>query len=112
MLAWFNCKEVDEFADGVVADLAKRVPPSAVGSPAKKTAERLKSTNDMIFARADAFARSQRLNIYKKAHLGNRVKWALKEAGYPQDFVDALTYELVTVVTLASGARVKPRASK
>ena len=106
--SWFDCKAVDEFADGVVADLVKRVPPSAVGSPAKKAAERLRSTNDMIFARADAFARSQRLNLYKKAHLGNRVKWALREAGYPQDFIDALTYELVTVVTLASGARVKP----
>jgi hypothetical protein len=54
MLAWFDCKAVDEFADGVVADLVKRVPPSAVGSPAKKAAERLRSTNDMIFARADA----------------------------------------------------------
>src|ERR671910_504973 len=107
MLGWFNCKEVDEFADGVVADLVKRVPPSAIDAPAKKTAERLRTTNDMIFARAQTFARSQRLNLYKKAHLGNRVKWALKEAGYPQEFVEALTYELVTVVTLASGARAK-----
>jgi hypothetical protein len=108
MLAWFDCTEVDRFADGVVADLVKRVPPSSVGSAAKKAAERLKATHDMIFARADAFARSQRLNLYKKAHLGNRVKWALKEAGYPQDFVDALTYELVSVVTLAAAARAKP----
>lgn len=102
MLSWFDCKAVDEFADGVVADLTKRVPPSSVGSPAKKAVQRLRSTHDMIFARANAFARSQRLNLYKKAHLGNRVKWALKEAGYPQEFIDALTYELVTVVTLAS----------
>jgi hypothetical protein len=107
MLDWFNCKEVDEFADGVVADLVKRVPPSAIEVPAKKTAQRLRTTNDMIFARADAFARSRRLNLYKKAHLGNRVKWALREAGYPEEFVDALTYELVTVVTLASDARTK-----
>ena len=107
MLGWFNCKEVDAFADGVVADLVKRVPPAAVEVPAKKAAQRLKTTNDMIFKRAETFARSQRLNLYKKAHLGNRVKWALKEAGYPQEFVDALTYELVTVVTLASGARTR-----
>lgn len=81
MLAWFDCKEVDAFADGVVADLVKRVPPSSVGSAVKKAAERLKATHDMIFARGDAFARSQRLNLYKKAHLGNRVKWTLNEAG-------------------------------
>jgi hypothetical protein len=110
MLGWFDSKEVDAFADGVVADLVKRVPPAVVD--AKKTAERLKRTNDMIFARADSFARSKHLNVYKKARLGNRVKWALKEAGYPKEFVDALTYELVTVVALASGARTKPSASK
>jgi hypothetical protein len=108
MLGWFDCRDVDAFADAAVSDLAKRVPPSALDAPAKQTAERLKRTNDMIFSRADAFARGKRLNIYKKAHLGNRVKWALREAGYPQEFVDALTYELVTVVTLAARARAKP----
>ncbi len=104
---WFDCKEADEFADTIVADLVKRFPPSDVGVPARKAAERLKRTHDTIFARIEAFARSQQLNLYKKAHLGNRVKWALKEAGYPEEFVDALTYELVTVVTLVSGRRGK-----
>jgi hypothetical protein len=42
------------------------------------------------------------LNIYKKARLGNRVRWALREAGYAPEFTDALSYELVTVATLAS----------
>ena len=102
MLGWFNCKEVDAFADGVVADLSKRVPPSAIESPAKKTAERLYRTNDMIFTRAEAFARGACPNFYQRAHLGNRVKWALKEAGYPGEFIDALTFELVKVVTLAA----------
>jgi len=105
--SWFDCKEVDEFADTIVADLVKRFPPSDVGVPARKAAERLKRTHDTIFARIEAFARSRQLNLYKKAHLGNRVKWALKEAGYPEEFVDALTYELVTVVTLVSGRRGK-----
>jgi len=107
VIGWFDCKAVDEFADGVVADLVKRVPPPSIASVGKTTAKRLKNTNDMIFARAEAFARAQPLNLYKKAHLGNRVKWALREAGYPEDFVDALTYDLVTVITLASGARSK-----
>ena len=107
MFGWFDCTEVNAFADGVVGDLAKRVPPSAIENPAKKTAERLYRTNDMIFTRAESFARTARLNLYKKAHLGNRVKWALKEAGYPEDFIEALTYELVKVVTLASRVRQK-----
>ena len=105
--SWFDCKAVDAFADTAVADLVRRVPPPSIDSVGKNTAKRLKSTHDMIFARAEAFARTTPLNIYKKARLGNRVKWALREAGYADDFVDALTYELVTVITLASAARKK-----
>jgi len=30
------------------------------------------------------------------------VRWALREAGYAPEFTDALSYELVTVATLAS----------
>ena len=80
---------------------------TGAGVPTKKAAERLKKTHDSIFRRVEVFARTQYLNVYKKAHLGNRFKWALQEAGYPKDFVDALTYELVTVVTLASAGRKK-----
>jgi len=102
ILDWFKSKEVDDFADSIVVDLVKRLPPSAVGVPAKKAADKLRRTHDAIFARVESFARSQSLNIYKKARLGNRIKWALVEAGYPSDFVDTLTLELVTVVTLVS----------
>jgi hypothetical protein len=101
----FKTKEVDEFADSIVADLVKRLPPSGVDAPARKAAERLSKTHDVIFRRIESFARAQTLGIYKKARLGNRVKWALVEAGYPTDFVETLTFELVTVVTLVSRER-------
>jgi hypothetical protein len=105
MLGWFDVSKVDAFADAAVADLVKRVPPATMASPGKNTAQRLKSTGDAIFQRAEAFAREQPLNLYKKAHLGNRVKWALREAGYSTEFADALSYELVTVVTIAAGRK-------
>jgi hypothetical protein len=109
MLEWFNCKAVDEFADSILADLVKRVPPSGIDAPAKKAAERLRKTHDAIFGRIEAFARTHDLNIYKKSHLGNRLKWALLDAGYPSDFVDTLTLELLTVVTLVSRKRDKAK---
>jgi hypothetical protein len=100
---WFNTKDVDAIADAIVADLVQRLPPSP-GPHTRKTADRLRKTHDVIFARLEQFVRTQQLNIYKKAHLGNRVKWALREAGYSNEFTDALSYELVTVATLASRA--------
>jgi hypothetical protein len=99
---WFNCSEVDAFVDSIVAELVKRFPPEGVELPAKKATERLRRTHDVIFRRVATFASATALNLYKKAHLGNRFKWALKDAGYPDEFVDTLTNELVTVVTLSS----------
>jgi len=98
---WLNTREVDEVADAIVADLVKRLPPSP-GPHTRKTADRLKRTHDVIFARLEQFARSRKLNIYKKARLANRVRWGLREAGYAPEFTDALSYELATVATLAS----------
>lgn len=98
---WFDTKEVDEVADAIVADLVKRLPPSP-GPHTRKTADRLRKTHDVIFARLEQFALSHKLNIYKKARLANRVRWALREAGYAPEFTDALSYELATVATLAS----------
>ena len=104
---WFKVKEIDEFADSIVSDLVKRYPPSGVEGPAKKAAEKLRKTHDVIFGRIESFARTHDLNVYKKARLGNRIKWALLESAYPTDFVDTLTLELLTVVTFVSRARKK-----
>ena len=100
ILQWFNTKDVDEFARAIAAELVKRVPPSALDTHTRKAAERLRNTHDAIFARAGKFARTHELNVYKRARLGNGFRWALKEAGYPPEFVDAWTYELVTLITV------------
>lgn len=102
LLDWFNSKDVDKFADSLVAELRDRYPPSGVELPASKAIERLRRTFARMFERIDTFARSTPLNLYKKARLGNRVQWALKEAGYPAEFIDAFVRELVTHVALAS----------
>lgn len=100
---WFDVKEVDAFADSIVAELRDRYPPSGVELPAKKAMERLRKNFARLFARIDAFARTRPLGLYQKARLGNRIKWALKDAGYPEEFVEIFTRELVMHVTL--GAR-------
>lgn len=101
---WFDTAEIDELARSIAAELVKRVPPSALDAHTRKAAERLKNTHEAIFARAGKFARVHKLNIYKKARLGNQFRWALREAGYPREFVEAWTYELVTLITLNTTA--------
>jgi hypothetical protein len=105
ILNWFNTREVNELAQTIVDELLKRYPPDGKDFDLKKSTERLRKTHDSIFARVNTFARSAKLNTYKIAHLGNQTKWALKEAGYPKEFVDTFVIELVAVVTTQASKR-------
>ena len=108
MLGWFDTREVDEFADSVVAELQQRFPPSGVDLSTRKAIDRVMKNVERLGARVAEFGRARKLNVYKKARFGNRIKWALKEAQYPQLFVDVMTQELITQLTLASR---NPRSS-
>jgi hypothetical protein len=105
---WFDTKEVDAFVDSLVAELAGRLPPATAGQLAgKKAFERLTRDFGATFRRIDAFARAQPLNVYKKAHFANRVRWGLREAGYPPDFVATMTQELLVHLTVPAPKRGK-----
>jgi hypothetical protein len=105
-IAWFKSGDVDEFADSIVAELRRRFPSSGI-EPGKKAGVRIQKTHRALFSRIEAFARTADLNLYRKARLGNRVRWALADAGYPKPFVEAFTHELVAVVALAQKGRPK-----
>lgn len=104
LLQWFDTREVDELARSIAAELVKRAPPSSLEAHTKKAADRLRNTHDAIFSRAGKFARTHKLNIYTKARLGNQFRWALREAGYPREFVEAWTYEIVLLIALNASA--------
>jgi len=104
ILRWLDTKEVDAFADSVVAELVQRFPPTGVDLSTRKAVDRVVKNVERIAARVADFGRARRLNLYKKARFGNRIKWALKEARYPDLFVDVMTQELVTQLTLATRA--------
>jgi hypothetical protein len=100
---WFDTEELDEFADSLVAELMARFPPSGVDPSKKKTLDKLRKLFGSTLARTDRFARSHKLNVFRKAHFANRVRWALKEAGYAPEFVETMTRELATHMALESG---------
>ena len=108
ILDWFKTQEVDELAAAIAAELVRRVPPAALESRTRKAAERLRNTHEAIFARAGKFARTHPLNVYKRARLGNQFRWALKEAGYPPEFVESWTYELAIQITVNPSPRRAP----
>ena len=103
MLGWFNTKEADAFVDSLVAELVERVPPAGGGLSGRKGLERVTRSFGAALGRVDSFARSQPLNVYKKAHFVNRVRWALREAGYPADFIETMVQELLVHLSPPKG---------
>jgi len=99
---WFKSKDIDEFADTLVAEVRQRFPPIGIELPAKTGAERLGKIHQALFGRIEAFAKGRKLSLYRKARLGNKVKWALRDAGYPEVFVDAFVHELLATTVVAS----------
>ena len=108
MLDAFNSKEVDDFADSIVAELREHHPPRTESAGGAKEVARLRKAFSRVFARIDSFARLHRLNLYTKARLANRVRWGLKDAGYREDFIATATQEVATHVALA-GSRGETR---
>ena len=94
MFGWSGSKEVDALADSVVAELRRLVPTSGAEARTRKEARKLRKQFGAVFSRVDAFLVSHPLNLYAKARFANRVKWALKEAGYPAPFIEQVTEEL------------------
>jgi hypothetical protein len=107
---WFDTSAGDELARAI-AERVVRVPPATLPAKGRKAATRLRNTHDAVFARAGKFARTQKLNLYKKARFANQIRWTLKDAGYPPEFIEAWTYERATLVALASNSRKSPRLS-
>jgi len=105
----FKSREVDAFADAIVGELLQRHPPQRVSGGSQKDLARLRKMFGRIFLQIDSFAREHELNLYTKARLANRIQWALKEAGYHDDFIETATREVATHVALAGSRTGKGR---
>ena len=110
LLDWFRTRDVDEFADALVADIRRRFPPTGIEAKGSKYAERIHKIHGALLAQIEGFAKGTRLSLYRKARLGNRVKWGLKDAGYADLFVDAFVHELLeTTVTIRQAGVTESR---
>ena len=108
VFSWFNTSKVDTFVDAEVADLVKRVPPAKLegsGAAVKKAEEQLAKSHDLLLRHAHDFVQHEKPNLYQKARIANRLKWALLEGGYSKSFVDEFALALATVVASAGSQR-------
>lgn len=90
MFNWFAAEESRAFGKNLAKFYIERVPfetPFSTKKFAAKTQETLKKVESQV----QQFKAKESLNLYKKAKLGNSFKWALRDAGYDNQYVDELT---------------------
>jgi hypothetical protein len=95
LFSWFDAREAQEFGKSLAEMYSatysiidqKKEKASTVNKRAKLLG---KLTSDVR-----QFGQAHRLNVYKKAKLGNVFKWVLLEKGYDAEFVNTLTKEVI-----------------
>lgn len=98
MFKWFDTSEVNALAVSLASEFMQRVPQS--GGPVRGAQGRTKEATAAILARVQRFARTNKLNLFKRARLANSLKWQLHEAGYDKELVDALTLDVAKIASV------------
>ena len=87
-------REIEDFAIALARDIVALCPPGEANE-GEHISMRLARAIDEISGRAVAYKREQGLGIYGKAKLATAFKLELKETGYPADFIDSVTRQLL-----------------
>jgi hypothetical protein len=94
MLGWFDAREAKAFGTALANEFIRQVEP-ARNLPQSKFAKKADAALAKIARDAAEFGKTHPLNVYKRAQLTNQFKWAMKDAGYDNAYVDKLTDWLV-----------------
>lgn len=95
MLDWFSAKRAEEFGTSLARTFIEKMPPGHSLNESKLASKTEYLLNKMT-GQIKSFKQTERLNIYKKAKLGNAFRWTLKDAGYDDAFTEKLVEWLVT----------------
>ncbi len=97
MIGWLDARAAKEFGESLARFYAGKVPLDLKVTE-KKFASRTGETLQKMELQIVQFKQNHKLNVYKTAQLGNAFKWALKDAGYDDAYIDRLTDWLVTKI--------------
>jgi hypothetical protein len=91
---FFDTTEVDRFADWVVGEFKRELPPKR-NPPPTNVSDRTNKLDQLISNKTREFVESTKLNVYKKARLASRVREGMTGLGYPDSFIKSVTYDLI-----------------
>ena len=95
--SFFDTTEVDRFADWVIGEFKRELPPAG-NAPGKNVANRANKLDQAIANKTREFIKTTPLNIYKKARFASRVREGMSGLGYSDSFVKSITHNLIARV--------------
>lgn len=97
MFSFIDAGSAKEFGAGLARFYMERMPLNLVLKEKQFAAKSLKVLEQMEL-QVKTYRQKNKLNFYKVAQMGNAFKWALKDAGYDDVYIDKLTQWLVVAV--------------
>ncbi|MFZ6735766.1 hypothetical protein ACO0LG_27850 [Undibacterium sp. Ji42W] len=91
MFSWFNSKEEKAFGLQLAEFVIKEIPLEIAKKKQEKTVIKRQKVMQQVAVKVLEFKRDHRLNVYKKAQLGNSFKWRLLEEGFDADVASEMT---------------------
>ena len=85
VLGWFDTRAVVAFANATAREIQTALPPTEESRRVR--ADKRMKRLERVINKTKAFGKENKLNFYKRAQLANTLKWSLKEAGYPDEFI-------------------------
>lgn len=102
LLNIFTRSEEKTFVARQVEQLRKDLPPTLIAEArGKVTVNKITRCLERVYASATTFRDERRLGFMGRAVVANAFKWELKEASYPDEFVDMATEGLIVALSKA-----------
>ena len=111
-MIWSDLKELNAFSKKICEDFAAQFPPSMQGENKPHARKQLAAALVSVELNVSRFlAGNREPGVFKKAKCANEVKWGLKEQGFREELVDAVTHKVIHGLSRgAAGAKAKTKA--
>lgn len=91
MLSWFDARDASKFGTTLAEMLIERTPAEGARVGKHLLTKKHEAMLHQLEQQVTRFKAEHKLNAYKKAQLGNKFKWTLKDKGYDTAYVDQVT---------------------
>lgn len=91
MLSWFDAREASKFGTTLAEMLIERTPAEGAVVGKHLLTKKHQAMLHQLELQVTRFKTQHKLNAYKKAQLGNKFKWTLKDKGYDAAYIDQVT---------------------